>query len=144
MCKLDRYNNLYILSDDRNLGLSVNNSMNDIIDTADSISLSIPNYSTVLIDATKYRFKARVAQQEQLHTFIGAIAAFAKSTVYRVEPKAIRKVLGLPLRCNKSETWNYICEQVYEQIPDNVSEHVLDAIVLADIYKRYGEALEVW
>jgi hypothetical protein len=118
--------------------------MNDIIDIADSVSLHIPNYSTVLIDATKYRFKARIAQQEQLHTFIGAIAAFSKSYVYRVEPKAIRKVLGLPARCNKSETWNYISEQVYSQIPDDVSEHVLDSIVLADVYKRYGEDLEVW
>jgi hypothetical protein len=144
MCKLDRYNNLYLLADDSNLGLSIDSSMNDIIDIADSIALHIPNYSTVLIDATKYRFKARIAQQEQLHSFIGAIAAFSKSYVYRVEPKAIRKVLGLPLRCNKSETWNYISETVYSQIPDNVSEHVLDAIVLADVYKRYGEALEVW
>jgi hypothetical protein len=144
MCKLDRYNNLYILADDTHIGLSVNSSMNDIIDIADSISLHIPNYSYVIIDATKYRFKARVAQQEQLHTFIGAIAAFSKSYVYRVEPKAIRKVLGLPLRCNKSETWNYISGSVYEQIPDNVSEHVIDSVVLADVYKRYGEALEVW
>jgi hypothetical protein len=144
MVKLDRYNNLYILADDSNLGLSVSSSMNDIIDIAESVALHIPNYSTVLIDATKYRFKARISQQEQLHSFIGAIAAFSKSYVYRVEPKAVRKVLGLPLRCNKSETWNYISETVYEQVPDNVSEHVLDAIVLADVYKRYGGALEVW
>jgi hypothetical protein len=118
--------------------------MNDIIEIAESIAMDIRDHSTVLIDATKYRFKARMAQQEQLHSFIGSISALSNSTVYRVEPKAIRKVLGLPLRCNKSETWNYISEALYNQVPDNVSEHVLDSIVLADIYKRYGEALEVW
>jgi hypothetical protein len=144
MVKLDRYNNLYVLQDDSNLGLSVSSSMNDIIEIAESIAMDIKDHSTVLVDATKYRFKARLAQQEQLFSFIGAIAALSNSTVYRVEPKAIRKVLGLPLRCNKSETWNYISETIYEQIPDNVSEHVLDAIMLADVYKRYGESLEVW
>lgn len=144
MCKLDRYNNLYVLTDDSNLGLSINSSLNDIVDIADSIALGIPPYSTILIDATKYHYKARVGQQEQLNAFIGAIAAFSQCTVYRVEPKAVRKVLGLPARCNKSETWNYISEHVYEQIPDNVSEHVLDSIVLADVYRRYGEELEIW
>lgn len=144
MVSLDRHNNLYVLEDDSRLGLGVSSPLGDIVDIANSISMHIPDRSIIVVDATKYRFKARIAQQEQLHTLIGAITAFSKSTVYRVEPKAVRKVLGLPARCDKSETWNYISEQVYEQIPDNVSEHVLDAIVLADVYKRYGGSLEVW
>jgi hypothetical protein len=143
MASIDWLNNLKVLSDTK-INLSVKSTLNEIVSTAYSICVHIPTKSTLLIDATQYRYKARLGQTEQLHSLIGAIAAMSYCTVFRIEPKAIRKVYGLPARAEKSTCWNCLSRAVYEQVPDDASEHLLDAIVLADVYKRYKDQLELW
>lgn len=132
---------------DTKIKLSLKSTLNEIVSTAKSICVHIPAKSVLLIDATKYRYKARLGQTEQQHSLIGAIgaiAAMSDCTVYRIEPKAIRKVYGLPTRAEKSKCWNCLDRAVYEQVPDNASEHLLDALVLVDVYTRYKDQLELW
>jgi hypothetical protein len=95
-----------------------------------------------MVDATQYRFKARKKQQEQLHSLIGAIASLCPfSSFRRVEPREIRKALGLPSKASKEDVWKYIPVEYTDQVDIyKFSEHVRDAVLLAYLYDK----VEVW
>jgi hypothetical protein len=141
LVNIDRYNKLEIIQDDI-LSLSLSSTLDDIADIGRSIAIDIPDNSIVMVDATQYRFKARKKQQEQLHSLIGAIASLCFFTsLRRVEPKEIRKALGLPSKASKENVWKLIPAEYTDQVDiGNVTEHVRDAILLAYLYDK----VEVW
>jgi hypothetical protein len=95
-----------------------------------------------MVDATQYRFKARKKQQEQLHSLIGAIASLCPFASFRrVEPREIRKALGLKDNTKKEDVWKYIPVEYTDQVDIyKFSEHVRDAVLLAYLYDR----VETW
>jgi hypothetical protein len=141
LVNIDRYNKLEIVQDDT-LCLSLSSTLDDITEVAQSIAIDIPDNAIVMVDATQYRFKARKKQQEQLHSLIGAIASLCPFASFRrVEPKEIRKALGLPSKASKEDVWKLIPAEYTDQVDiGNVSEHVRDAILLAYLYDK----VEVW
>jgi hypothetical protein len=142
LVNIDRDNRLTIVQDDSNLGLSLSSTLDDITEIAQSIAIDIPDNSIVMVDATQYRFKARKKQQEQLHSLIGAIASLCPFTSFRrVEPKEIRKALGLPSKASKEDVWRLIPIKYLAQVDIyNISEHVRDAILLAYLH----DVVETW
>jgi hypothetical protein len=141
LVNIDRYNKLEIVQDDI-LSLSLSSTLDDITEIAQSIAIDIPDNSIVMVDATQYRFKARKKQQEQLHSLIGAIASLCPfSSFLRVEPKEIRKALGLKASTKKEDVWSFIPAEYTDQVDmGNVSEHVRDAVLLAYLYDK----VETW
>jgi hypothetical protein len=142
LVNIDRDNRLTIIQDDSNLGLSLSSTLDSIADIGRSIAIEIPDNSIVMVDATQYRFKARKKQQEQLHSLIGAIASLCFFTsLRRVEPKEIRKALGLKASTKKEDVWRLIPMEYTDQVDmGNVSEHIKDAILLAHLYNK----VETW
>jgi hypothetical protein len=142
LVNIDRDNRLTIVQDDNNLGLSLSSTLDDITEIAQSIAIDIPDNAIVMVDATQYRFKARKKQQEQLHSLIGAIASLCSfSSFRRVEPKDIRKALGLKASTKKEDVWKHIPIEYLAQVDVyNISEHVRDAILLASLYDK----VETW
>lgn len=130
-----------VLYDNSKLGLKISSSLTEINNKAEHIAQLIPANSTVVIDATQYRFKAMKGQQEQLHSFIGCIVGkLDNCTLLRVEPKSLRKVCGLPHNVNKSLCWLHL---PFYLALENYSEHVLDAATLAYVYNVYPH-VETW
>jgi hypothetical protein len=142
LVNIDRYNRLTIVQDDNNLGLSLSSTLDDITEIAQSIAIDIPDNAIVMVDATQYRFKARKKQQEQLHSLIGAIASLCPfSSFSRVEPREIRKALGLKANTKKEDVWQCIPAEYTDQVDIyKFSEHVRDAILLAYLH----DVVETW
>jgi hypothetical protein len=141
LVNIDRYNKLEIVQDDT-LCLSLSSTLDDITEVAQSIAIDIPDNAIVMVDATQYRFKARKKQQEQLHSLIGAIASLCPFASFRrVEPREIRKALGLKDNTKKEDVWKYIPVEYTDQVDIyKFSEHVRDAVLLAYLYDR----VETW
>jgi hypothetical protein len=92
----------------------------------------------LMVDFTLYPMRARMGQEKMLGYLIGGIASQVDSRVVLVEPKTIRKWLGLSNRSSKSAVW----EAFDSRFPDILklcnTEHEKDATILA----RYGVDLD--
>lgn len=128
---IDDNGKVHIVSESNNTKLSLSSYLSELKDIARVIGDGIELDSIVYIDATQYRFKTRKKQQEQLHTLIGMVCGYVSDcSFYRIEPKEIRKYLDIHLTAKKEDVWSYIPEEYKSQLPDNVSEHTLDALCL--------------
>lgn len=122
--------------------LSLNSVPQYYLDRAYECSriLSLLDYTsyTILVDFTMYQMKARQAQMRLNSLFIGAILSYCKSSnVGLIEPKTVRKALGIKANASKAMVYQSFNEQYPEYgIYNYTISHIQDALVLSALGKE--------
>jgi hypothetical protein len=122
-----------------NLQSTVREIVENGVETAEYI-YDFVGINRVFVDYTLQTFCNRSRQVEVYSTYMGAILAtlwLNNVAVECIEPREIRKWLGLSQKAKKTDVWNRIA---YEEWFDNKfqTEHEKDAYVLA-LYGRLRE-----